>query len=343
MITALELRWRIKDSEQPWTTERYAPDLASIVLSGRTIRGETYEAEARYLVDVGSPSPWTTAEVTVASSSRKGTTALPPVTTGNVSSRWISGTEIDWSATDTVATVNVSAGVLQAGEQQVSYNASAVEIPGAAEEEKTVYLYYDDPRYEGGTRTLGYTTDPVASMAGYGRVLIDQVTITFDVAGGTGTGGGGDIGGGGGGSGPRCPSVDAWMLREAGPVLAGDVAEGDRVRLTDGRYARVLRARRFRSRKVRVVFGGGYSLTCSPTAQLERAAGGWLLATACVGARLTYWHGPERSDAIVERIEDAGAGWVVELAVEGNSSFLVGDDPAHLLGHHNIKNDPLGP
>src|SRR5690606_14959947 len=201
----------------------------------------------------------------------------------------------DWSATDTVATVNVSAGVLQAGERQVSYNASSVEITGTAEEEKTVYLYYDDPQYAGGTRTLGYTTDPVASMAGYGRVLIDQVTITYDSVGGGGTSGGGDIGGGGGGSGPRCPSVDAWMVRPDGVAQAGEVEVGDQIRLTDGRYARVLRARRFRSRLVRVVFGDGHSLTCSPTAQLERAAGGWPLATACAGARSTYWHGPEPS------------------------------------------------
>lgn len=336
MIVALELRWRVDGTQQPWTYARYAPELTSIVLTG-LIRGETYEAEARYVQDVGPPSAWATAEIIVSDTDRKGTTALPPVTTGNVSSRWISGTEIDWSATDTVATVNVSAGVLQAGEQQVSYNASSVEITGTAEEVKTVYLYYDDPQYAGGTRTLGYTTDPVASMAGYGRILIDQVTITYDVAGGTGTTGGGDIGGGGGGSGPRCPSVDSWMLREDGPVLAGDVAEGDRVCLTDGRHARVLRVRRFRSRMVRVVFGGGYSLTCSPTAQLERAAGGWLLATASVGARLTYWRGGVRTDAIVERIEDAGTGCVVEFAVEGNSSFLAGDDPAHLIGHHNLK------
>lgn len=339
MIVAIELRWRIKDSEQPWTTARYAPDLTTITLTG-LVRGETYEAEARYVQDFGPPSQWATADIIVSDTDRIGTTALPPVTTGNVASRWVSGTEITWSATDTACTINVSAGVLQYGERPVSYNASSIELVGTADEVRTVYLYYDDPKVEGGTRTLGATTDSVASMAGYGRVLIDQVTVTFDSAGGTGTSGGGDIGGSGGGSGGTCPSEDAWMVTPDGVARAGDIAEGASVMLTDGRWARVLRRRRFRSRLVRVVFANGYSLTCSPTAQLERAGGGYLLPGGCIGARLTYWRDGERMSAIVERVEDAGTGWVIEFSVEGNSSFLVGDDPGHLIGHHNLKPGP---
>lgn len=340
MIVAIELHWRIKDSEQPWTVARYAPDLTTITLTG-LIRGETYEAEARYVQDFGPPSSWATADIIVSDTDRIGTTALPPVVSGNVSSRWVSGTEITWSATETACTINVSAGVLQYGERPVSYNASSIELVGTADEVRTVYLYYDDPKVEGGTRTLGATTDSVASMAGYGRVLIDQVTVTFDSAGGTGTSGGGDIGGSGGGSGPTCPHEDAWMVTLDGVARAGDVAEGATVMLTDGRWARVRRARRHRSRLVRVVLANGHSLTCSPTAQLERAGGGYVLATACIGTRLTYWQ-EGRGESLVERVESAGEGWVVEFAVEHNSAFLVGDDPAHLLGHHNIKNDPLG-
>lgn len=339
-ITGVEVRYRIAgaDPDTAYTYRRFLPS-DPIKIKG-LLSGQQYDLGVRYLAKV--PSKWTVLVHTVATTTREGTAALPPVTTGNVPGLWISGTEIDWSATDTVATVNVSPGTLQIGEQQRSYNASSVEITGTAEEEKTVYLYYDDPRGEGGTRTLGHTTDRVASSAGYGRILIDQVTVTFDVTGGTGTTGGGDIGGGGGGSGPRCPWEEAWMVRLDGPVAVGAVAVGDQVMLTDGRYAPVLRRRRRRSRLVRVVFAGGHSLTCSPTAQLERAGGGYLLPGGCIGSRLTYWRDEEHMSTVVERIEDAGTGWVIEFSVDGNSSFVVGDDPGHLLGHHNIKNDPLG-
>lgn len=340
-LIALELRWRIQGSGQPWTTARYAPDLTTITLTG-LIRGETYDGEARYIADVGPPSPWAPVSWMVATTPREGTAALPPVSAGNVSSRWVSGTEITWSATDTTCTVNVSAGTLQVGEKQISYGASSVELTGTAEEVRTVYLYYDDPRFAGGTRTLGATTDSVASMSGFGRVLIDQVTVTFDIAGGTGTTGGGDIGGSGGGAGPDgCPSENAWMVRldaagASGPVEAGQVRVEDQVRLTDGRYGRVSAMRRIWAPMLRVVFGDGHSLTCSRTAQLERDRGGYLLAPATVGARLAYERDGQRASAIVARVEDAGMGWVIHFTVE-NSAFLVGDDPEHLLGHHNLK------
>ena len=335
-IVAIELRWRIQGSDQPWTTARYAPDITTIVLTG-LIRGETYDGEARNIGANGTASAWAPVTWAVATTNREGTAALPPVVGGNVSSRWISGTEITWSATDANATVNVTEGVLQVGEKQVPYGASSAEIPGTASEVKTVYLYYDDREFAGGTRTLGWTTDPVSSMAGYGRVLIDQVTITYDVLGGTGTDGGGDIGGGGGGSGPDgCPWEEAWTWRktEGGEeaVPMDDLRIGDLQRLADGRYGRVSRVRRFRARMVRVVGEDGHTITCSRTGQLRKAGGGFTLATAATGQRLAYNGSAQR----VIRIQDAGEGWCIEVHVE-NEAFVVGDDPGYLFAHHNLK------
>ncbi len=339
-ITGYEVRYRVLGSGQPWTYVSVGK-ITALSLKGLR-RGTQYELEARSL-SRGKASAWVATTFTVATTNREGAAALPPVTSGNVSSRWVTGTEIDWACTETTGIISVSAGVLQIGDLQISYNASSADITGTAEEVKTYWLYYDDPQYLGGARTLGASTDPVTSMAAYGRILIDQVTVTFDVAGGTGTSGGGDIGGGGGGSGGSCPCEDAWMVRllEGGAehVRAGEIRIGDRVRLTDGRSGRVSAARRARARLVRVVFDDGHTLTCSRTAQLERAAGGYLLATACAGARLACERHGELRDTLVQRVEDAGAGWVIHFSVE-NSAFLVGDDPGHLLGHHNLKPTP---
>ena len=127
--------------------------------------------------------------------------AVGEMTIGNVASRWVAGTEVTYTASDTSATISVTAGTLQIADKQISYGASSAVLAGTADQVVTVWLYYDDLRLQGGTRTLGVTTDPVTSLAAPGRILISSLTITFDSVGGGGTGGGGDIGGGGGGSG----------------------------------------------------------------------------------------------------------------------------------------------
>lgn len=341
-IIAYEVRYRIQNSGQSWTYLRYPPESPVLSITGLQ-RGKTYDGEARSLGENGSASAWAPVSWVVSDTNREGAAALPPVTSANVSSRWVSGTEIDWSATDTEATVNVSAGVLQVGEDQYSYNASSVEISGTAEEVKTVYLYYDDPFLQGGSRTLGYTTDSVASMAGNGRILIDQVTIAFDASGGTGTSGGGDIGGGGGGSGPTCPSEDAWLLRRDAdgvvePIQWKDARDGDMAMLEDGRFGRLSDLRRSKVARVRVVLADGHSLTCSRTAPLRRDRGGTLLAPATPGTKLAYLSRGDRTAALVSRVEDVGPGWVVRFTC-GKAFVWTGDDPDHLLAHHNLKPD----
>lgn len=204
-VTAIEVRYRALasgpgDDQGAWSSRQFPPG-ETIVLTGLS-RGVEYAMQARSLGVAGLASIWVDLPPhTVSTSPRTGPTALPPVTIGNVSSRWVSGTAVAFTATDTDATVTVTAGSLQVGATPITYGASSAALIGAADEVRTVHLYYDDPRFEGGTRTLGVTTDKVASMSSYGRIYIASLVITFDAVGGGGTGGGGGIGGGGGGSG----------------------------------------------------------------------------------------------------------------------------------------------
>lgn len=201
-VIAREVRWRTVDGGVPgtWTYERVA--LGSAWSLPGVVRGAVYEIEVSNLGAHGTRSTWTVVPAhTVAASNREGAAALPPVSVGNVSSRWVAGTAVNYSATATQATITVTAGTLQIGEKQVAYGASSAVITGTASEQRTVYLYYDDPRLGGGTRTLGVTTDPVTSLAAFGRIFIARLQVTFDVAGGGGSSGGGGIGGGGGGAG----------------------------------------------------------------------------------------------------------------------------------------------
>lgn len=203
-VTGLQIRYRARldgpgDDEGDWTYRTFPPGERASLLGAE--RGFTYEVQARHLGVGGRDSKWVDWGLhTVAETNRVGAAALPPVIVGNVSSRWVSGTAVNYTATDTSATITVTAGALQIGGKQFTYGASSAVITGTANEVRTVYLYYDDPKLAGGTRTLGVTTDSVASMAANGRVFITALKVTFAPTGGTGTGGGG-IGGGGGGSG----------------------------------------------------------------------------------------------------------------------------------------------
>lgn len=203
-ITAVEVRFRPLeggpgDDEGAWTYQRFAPGEKIALRNLR--RGVQYQVQVRNIGVGELSSAWVEQLVTVPNSNRTGVAALPPAAVGNVSSRWVSGTAVNYSATDTSATITVTAGTLQVAEKQINYGASSATITGTAGEVRVVYLYYDDLRLEGGSRTLGVTTDPVTSLAAYGRIFIASLQVTFDVAGGSGSSGGGGIGGGGGGSG----------------------------------------------------------------------------------------------------------------------------------------------
>lgn len=206
-VTAIEVRWRITGTDA-WQLRRFLPD-APIQI--REIdRDESYEVEARSLGYPGvEPSAWVTATVAVPDTNRRGVLALPPNAITNQSSMWGMDTSVTYAAAsplsgDATATISMTAGSLIVGDKTISYGASSATVTGPPSTSLTVYLYYDDPRLEGGTKTLGVATTPVAASNVYGRVAITSVKINFPAPGDTGSGGGG-IGGGGGGSGPLPP------------------------------------------------------------------------------------------------------------------------------------------
>lgn len=210
-VTAMEVRYRTA-GDTGWITERFTPS-EQVVLPD-TSRGEVYEIQARNIGVQGvPPSDWVTVPFVMPDTNRQGAAALPPVSVGNAASRWISGTSVTYSATDTEATISVTAGTLQVGDRQISYGPSSAVVSGTPNTAVRFWLYYDDFNFSGGTRTLGATTDPTASMASNGRILISPIDVTFAPPGGS-TGGGGDIGGGGGGSGggrpgdPQQPQIE---------------------------------------------------------------------------------------------------------------------------------------
>lgn len=201
---ALEIRWRIA-GEEDWSVRRYPIGIPVVMRD--LDREEEYEIEARHVGHNELASEWVPASFTVPGTHRTGVAGLPVTSVGNAPSRWVEGTIITWSATDTEATINVSAGLLQVAEQQIAYAASVLELDdGTPEEVRNLWLYYDDALLAGGARTLGATTSAVTAMAEDGRLLIGPVQIIFDSVGGGGTGGSGDIGGGGGGSGGGPPT-----------------------------------------------------------------------------------------------------------------------------------------
>jgi len=178
------------------------------VVLDELIRGVDYEFNARFVDKNGLSSNWVPVAASVANTNRVGAAALPNI--GNQQSMWDLQTSVTFAATsslegNSVATISVTAGALVIGSQTVNYGASSGTITGNAGDKVTVYLYYDDPYLQGGTRPLGITTNIVETANVNGRVAITSVYIEFPAAGGSSTGGG-SIGGGGGSGGAKNPN-----------------------------------------------------------------------------------------------------------------------------------------
>lgn len=206
-VTAIEVRWRRVGDTGGWQSRRYVPG-AKIQI--REIeRASEYQVEARSIGVGRLASEWVPASVTVPDTNRTGPLALPTNVVGNQASMWNVDTSVTYEAVsdasgDSEATISVSAGTLVIADRTISYGASSATITGEADEQVTVYLYYDDPRWQGGSRPLGLTTNRVESANAFGRVAITSLTLKFPPAGESG-GGGGGIGGGGGGGGASPP------------------------------------------------------------------------------------------------------------------------------------------
>jgi len=204
-VSFYEIRYQTATSgdDEDWIVER-VPATTSVSLKGLQ-PGVQYLFEARSIGANGRSSDWVPVLVTVPDTNRTGALALPTNVIGNRASMWNVDTSVTYAATSPLtgqgtATISVSAGTLVIGGSTIAYAASSAEISGNPGTTRTVYLYYDDPRLEGGSRPLGMADNIVESANADGRVAIIAMTITFPAPGGTG-GGGGGIGGGGGGGG----------------------------------------------------------------------------------------------------------------------------------------------
>ncbi len=176
-------------------------------------RDEDYEVEARSLGVGDLASAWVAQTVNVPATNRIGALALPPNVITNQSSMWGMDTEVTYAAVspisgDAEATISMTAGTLVVGETTIGYGASSALVTGTPGTSRLAYLYYDDPKLQGGSLELGVATTPVEASNVYGRVAITSVLVEFPAPGSTG-GGGGGIGGGGGGGGPHRPEQQA--------------------------------------------------------------------------------------------------------------------------------------
>lgn len=206
-IIAQELRYRIVGAEDTaWVVDRVA---AGQNIEMRNVRrGVTYDIEIRNVDHTGRMSVPAAFQHTVGTTLREGALALPVNAVANRASVWDVDTSVTYSASDSVATVSVSAGTLVMGGASINYGASSASVPGAPETKKTIYLYYDDPQLRGGSLDLGVTDDYITSLAGDGRIAIISLEINFPAVGAPPNTGGGGIGGGGGGGGAGNPVLN---------------------------------------------------------------------------------------------------------------------------------------
>lgn len=262
-------------------------------------------------------------------------------------SGWLSGAAITYSAaagTPATATVSVAAGTYTNGVASKAYDASTAALTGTGGSTVTYYLYYTDPTFTGGAKTLQTTTDAAVPFASAGNIVVGQVAVAYPA---TGTGGGGGDTGGGGGGGGSCPSVDAFVIGRDGLLRAGDVQVGDALLLCDPDsgaecFGVVTYSAPVITDGCRIAFGSG-TLTCSTTAPIPTDIG-YLPAPQTVGRSVsTRTLDGDRTSATVADAPALGAITVQHITV-GDRCFWVGDDGVTFLLHHNFKAPPgMGP
>lgn len=207
-IAFYEIRYQpANDDTVDWIVE-CVPATPSVALKGLE-PGVMYLFEARSIGANSRSSEWVPVLVTVPGTNRTGALALPTNVIGNRASMWNVDTSVTYQATSpaegaSTATISVSAGTLVIGGSTIAYGASSATLTGTAGTSRTVYLYYDDPRLQGGSRALGIADNVVDSANVDGRIAITSLEVKFPAAGSSG-GGGGGIGGGGGGGGAYNP------------------------------------------------------------------------------------------------------------------------------------------
>ena len=207
MAYAHEVRYRLTGAEDTdWTVVRFPAGVEIELLN--VLRGGVYDVEVRAIGSRGRMSLPATLTVTVGTTTREGALALPANAIGNRASVWDVDTSVTYSASESSATVSVSAGTLVIGGATIAYGASSASVTGAPSTSKTIFLYYDDPQLAGGTLPLGVTESYITSVAGNGRIAIISLKIDFPAVGAPPNTGGGGIGGGGGGGGANNQALE---------------------------------------------------------------------------------------------------------------------------------------
>ena len=199
-IAFYDVRYRVDGSEEDWTQIRFPVD-ADIVLRD-VVRGANYIVQIRSVSAQGRTSDWVDAPVTVPTTNRVGSLALPNST--NLGSVWDYDTEVEYNSTDSTATIDFLGGTLVAEGKTISYGPSSATIAVTPEEEFTLYMWLNDPRRLGGTVQLEVSRNFIDSVAAPGFVTLAPITLKAPPIGGTSSGGV-NMGGGGGGGGSRNP------------------------------------------------------------------------------------------------------------------------------------------
>lgn len=253
-------------------------------------------------------------------------------TWGSAISGWPSGATISYTSTASAATINVAAGVLQIGDQTISYNAASVSVTYPGINPVRYYMYYDDPGMSGGSMQLKVSSNAATQYNSDGRVLVGTLLVTFS-AGGSGSGG------------PNCPARTAYVMRRRGEavrwVRAKRVRPGDWLRVMDPvtgdlRWGLVTYSQPALAACVTVVTAAGIQLTCSRTAPIGTPTGA-LLASDTAGHVVSgYTEGVVAS--LVSAVIDAGNRWVQHIICE-DTFFLASDRAGAGLAHHNLKAD----
>lgn len=336
-----ETRWRlmpIAPATEPtgWTVDREVAS-PSITLEG-FIAGRTYQVQVKAVAANGESSAYTAVQTLAIPSANTGSLALP-VNTAQKAGVWDVDTVVEYSATDTSATINLSAATFVVEGKTINYAASSVVVTGAALAEKTFWLYYIDPNLAGGTRTLYATDSYTTAIGGSGNIIVTPVPITFPDVGGT-SGGSGGVGGGGTVP-PSCPWVGAHVEEQTqGWITAGSVRHGHWLRLWSGDWGMVVSARNTWRPGYRITTARGVVLDCSDTAPI-RVPNGRINARHLTPGMELYAHDNEWDGVdTVASVDFLGIIEVMTITLANESAsklYRVGNVAGRTLDHHNLK------
>jgi hypothetical protein len=261
---------------------------------------------------------------------------LPPINAASLTSRWDNSLAITSSystATPSVVTISVTASTLQmgTGEALIAYNSSSGTVNQARSTAITYFLYYLDPVWTGGSKTLNITTDPNLLATTESVVWVGQVTVTVP-ASGTGSGGGGSGGGG-------CVEITQWMPEgcSSGLIRAGDdvTAFDHQMSMT---FARTVEGSKISIEPcLRLVTESGAAVVASESTPMTLMDGSSVMLGEMLWKEVVVLRGDTTDWETVVKIEDAGMRPVNRISIGGGSYFAGERADAFILTHNTYK------